>query len=121
MQSFVYRETSCYRFNLNHAVIVVGYLIAGKDKSGFLPPYWIIRNSWGKQWGDGGYMRMGITGGDGICGINVLPGVYPVVNSKSGDGHLHAMPADVTPGRTSFAQGEAWKWHTEKRVVNGNV
>ena len=79
-QSYVYNEESCYRLNLNHAVIVVGYLIAGKDKSGFLPPYWIIRNSWGKQWGDGGYMRMGITGGDGICGINVLPAVYPVLS-----------------------------------------
>ena len=27
-------------------------------------------------------MRMGIEGGDGICGINVLPPLYPVVMSK---------------------------------------
>ncbi|CAI7853322.1 unnamed protein product, partial [Closterium sp. NIES-54] len=47
------------------------------------PPFWIIRNSWGVEWGDRGHMRMDIQGGDGVCGINVLPGIYPIVKSEA--------------------------------------
>ncbi|CAI5982883.1 unnamed protein product [Closterium sp. NIES-65] len=47
------------------------------------PPFWIIRNSWGPEWGNGDHMRMDIQGGDGVCGINSLPGLYPVVRAPS--------------------------------------
>ena len=83
-QSFLYRDPACYTFNLNHAVVVVGYLLDGTDPAapGLPPPYWIIRNSWGAQWGEGGYMRMAMQGGDGICGINTLPALVPVIKSE---------------------------------------
>jgi C1A family cysteine protease len=35
-----------------HAVLVVGYKLIGKKL------YWIVRNSWGETWGDGGYFYM---------------------------------------------------------------
>ena len=33
-------------------------------------PYFLLQNSWGTGWGEDGFMRMAITGGRGVCGIN---------------------------------------------------
>ncbi|CAI5498120.1 unnamed protein product [Closterium sp. Naga37s-1] len=77
-------DPACFTYNLNHVVLLVGYRLVGKDSRfpHMAPPFWIIRNSWGPDWGDGGHMRMDIQGGDGVCGINSLPGLYPVVRAK---------------------------------------
>ncbi|CAI5502209.1 unnamed protein product [Closterium sp. Naga37s-1] len=83
--TFKYQDPACYTGNLDHAVLVVGYLLFTNNgrPSQTAPPFWIIRNSWGLEWGDRGHMRMGIQGGDGVCGINVLPGIYPIVKSEA--------------------------------------
>eukprot|EP00850_Spirogloea_muscicola_P018575 SM000172S03048 [mRNA] locus=s172:45689:49012:+ [translate_table: standard] len=56
--------------NPNHAVLVVGY---GTETSGQF--FWLIKNSWGTAWGEGGYMRLA----DGFCGISKLTALYPVI------------------------------------------
>ncbi|CAI7884263.1 unnamed protein product [Closterium sp. NIES-54] len=93
---YKYQDPACFTYNLNHVVLLVGYRLVGKDSRfpHMAPPFWIIRNSWGPDWGDGGHMRMDIQGGDGVCGINSLPGLYPVIKAKDpcnqaarGDGH----------------------------------
>ncbi|MDD2238158.1 MAG: C1 family peptidase, partial [Kiritimatiellae bacterium] len=44
----------CYYTTANHAVALVGW----NDADG---GYWILRNSWGTGWGEGGYMRIRYT------------------------------------------------------------
>ena len=58
---------------LNHAVTVVGYNAEDPEK-----PYWIVRNSWGPDWGDQGYAKIMIVPGEGVCGIQTEP-TYPNV------------------------------------------
>lgn len=42
----VYFESKCDPNNLNHAVTIVGY-----DSDGPGHDYWIVKNSWGENWG----------------------------------------------------------------------
>ncbi|XP_047308205.1 ervatamin-B-like [Impatiens glandulifera] len=61
---------------LNHGIIAVGY---GQDyDSG--RKYWLMKNSWGDNWGEDGYLRMAkdITYDEGMCGLAMIPS-YPVV------------------------------------------
>jgi C1A family cysteine protease len=63
---------------LNHGVVAVGY---GHDAASS-NDFWLVRNSWGKTWGEDGYIRMyrgpNIQAKTGICGICMDPS-YPVV------------------------------------------
>ncbi|KAL4586361.1 hypothetical protein LXL04_010997 [Taraxacum kok-saghyz] len=64
--------------HLNHAVTVVGYGKEEDEKEG--RKYWIIKNSWGTDWGENGYMRLerGTEEKGGKCGI-AKDSTYPVL------------------------------------------
>lgn len=51
-RSGVYDERACSRTDLDHGVSIVGYNTDGPI------PYWIVRNSWGPEWGMKGYIFM---------------------------------------------------------------
>ena len=53
---------------LNHALGCVGYGAEGGTG------YWILKNTWGTQWGEGGYMRL-IRKGVNRCGVASLASV----------------------------------------------
>ncbi|KAK1272045.1 Vignain [Acorus gramineus] len=63
--------------SLNHAGAVVGY---GATVDG--TKYWIVKNSWGPNWGEKGYIRMkrGIAAKEGLCGIAMAPS-FPIKTS----------------------------------------
>ena len=61
-KSGVYYDRSCKKIRLNHSVLLVGY---GSDQNG---DYYIMKNSWGTDWGDNGYMKMA-RNRNNACGI----------------------------------------------------
>ncbi|XP_062960092.1 cathepsin S isoform X1 [Cynocephalus volans] len=69
-KSGVYYEPSCNQ-TVNHGVLVVGYgNLNGKD-------YWLVKNSWGLNFGEQGYIRMARNSGN-HCGIANFPS-YPEI------------------------------------------
>ncbi|XP_010466086.1 PREDICTED: probable cysteine protease RDL2 [Camelina sativa] len=62
--------------SLDHGVVVVGYgSSSGED-------YWIIRNSWGSNWGESGYVKLqrNINDSFGKCGVAMMAS-YPTKSS----------------------------------------
>jgi C1A family cysteine protease len=73
--NFKYYESGvledCVGDLLDHAVAAVGYDTEdGKD-------YWIVRNSWGADWGDHGYIKVAF----GACGAD-REAMYPHTNDE---------------------------------------
>ena len=54
--SGIYQDWNCNPLVLTHAVGIVGYG-SGYDEGGYYLDYWILRNTFGKSWGESGYMR----------------------------------------------------------------
>mmetsp|Transcript_15026 Transcript_15026/g.22148 ORF Transcript_15026/g.22148 Transcript_15026/m.22148 type:complete len:391 (-) Transcript_15026:264-1436(-) len=68
-QSGVFDDQECGT-RVDHAVLAVGY---GTDENG--KDYWLIKNSWGTNWGDDGYIKLA-RGAEypkqGQCGIHKM-------------------------------------------------
>jgi len=51
-------------------VLIVGYGTSTYPIFNKTIPYWVVKNSWGKSWGEKGYYR--VYRGDGTCGLNLM-------------------------------------------------
>ena len=63
-------DSSTCGTSLDHGVVIVGYGTE-EDKD-----YWIVKNSWGEDWGENGYVRIArgsSTTDNGVCGIAMMP------------------------------------------------
>lgn len=71
----VYINPDC-KTSTNHAVTITGYGVEDGQ------PYWMVKNSWGEDWGLGGYIKMdrALRAGEGnMCGLASYP-YYPMIN-----------------------------------------
>jgi cathepsin L len=63
--SGVYSDPNCSSSQLDHGVLVVGY---GTDSGS---PYWLVKNSWGTDWGLSGYIEMA-RNDNNMCGVATM-------------------------------------------------
>jgi cathepsin L len=71
-KSGIYHQLFCSEKVLDRSLLVVGYGIdSGKD-------YWLVKNSWGTEWGEQGYIRM-TRNKHNECGIATAAS-YPIVS-----------------------------------------
>ena len=78
--------SNCQGKKLDHGVLIVGYA----------PGYWILKNSWGINWGESGYIR--IARGSNQCLLQDLPSIA-VVTGKLPPSPPTPLPTP-TPART---------------------
>ncbi|XP_039078340.1 procathepsin L-like [Hyaena hyaena] len=71
----IYYDPKCSSEDLNHGVLVVGYGFRGKESDD--KKYWIVRNSWGSEWGMDGYIKIA-RDRNNHCGITTMAS-FPVV------------------------------------------
>jgi len=67
----IYTERMCSSTKLDHGVLAVGYGTEGEKE------YWIVKNSWGKVWGQEGYFWL-LKSEKNMCGL-ATQASYPVV------------------------------------------
>ena len=98
----------CYNTTTNHAISLVGW---GNDP--VKGDYWILRNSWGSTWGEGGYMRLAVTSARIACSVCYM-------TYASTDTQAPTAPANLTSSNiTNNSVLLSWSASTDNVGVTG--
>ncbi len=87
----------CYYAPTNHAIALVGWDDSPPEGGGGV---WILRNSWGESWGEGGYMRLRYTSARVACAVSYLVYREPASPTPTPDGYRTPSPTptvSITP------------------------
>jgi len=87
-------DSDCFNTYTNHSVSLVGWNDNGDiEKDG----YWILRNSWGEEWGENGYMKIQYNSAAVACAVAYLAyeSQVPKVITKKAD-NITCHSADLT-------------------------
>uniref|UniRef100_A0A9L0IYQ6 Cathepsin L n=1 Tax=Equus asinus TaxID=9793 RepID=A0A9L0IYQ6_EQUAS len=76
----IYYDPDCSSKDLDHGVLVVGYGFEGKDSRN---KYWLVKNSWGEDWGMNGYIKMA-KDQKNHCGIATMASYPSLGGDKEG-------------------------------------
>lgn len=76
----IYNDEDCSTRNFNHAALLVGY---GRDEDLGMD-YWLVKNSWSKDWGENGYIRIARNNNE-TCGIGFLGGNIALLDAEAMD------------------------------------
>lgn len=85
--------TSAYGTQLYHSVTLLGY---GQESG---TNYWIVKNSWGKSWGEKGFIRLQRNleeASTGICGI-AMKASYLVKKGTNPPNFGPSPPSPIKP------------------------
>jgi C1A family cysteine protease len=85
-------DTPCYYAETNHAIALVGWDDNGNAVTN---GYWILRNSWGKSWGESGYMKIKYKSANVSCAACYLvpySGATPTPTPTPTSGPTPAVP-----------------------------
>ncbi len=119
-------SSPCYNTPTNHAIALVGW---GTDATS--GDYWILRNSWGSTWGEGGYMRIDATSARVACEVCYL--VYdsgtsttPTVSTNSissitSTSAISGGNITANGGATVTASGIVYSTSTNPTLSTGTV
>ena len=100
-------SSPCYNTPTNHAIALVGW-----GTNATTGDYWILRNSWGSSWGEGGYMRIDATSARVACEVCYLV--------SSSDIQAPTAPSGLTTSNvTSSSVKLNWTASTDNVGVTG--